>query len=70
METNIGKSDAIPLINLEWSKLFVTTFTNKNAIHEQGWYPANWKLLQSQDPKNKNILNNWIQQCNKSKEST
>jgi hypothetical protein len=47
METNIAESDAIPLINLECPKLFVRTSTNnKNAICDQGWYPANWKLLQ------------------------
>jgi hypothetical protein len=45
IETNIAKSDAIPLINLVWPTLFARTSTNKNAIHDRGWYPANWKLL-------------------------
>jgi hypothetical protein len=45
MDTNIAKSDAIPLINLVWPKSFARTSTNKNAICDRGWYPANWKLL-------------------------
>ena len=46
METTIYKSDAIPLINLAWPKSFSRTSTNQNAIRDQGWYPANQKLLQ------------------------
>jgi hypothetical protein len=49
MDTSIAKSDAIPLINLVWQKSFARKSTNKNAIRDRGWYPANRKLLQ--DPK-------------------
>jgi hypothetical protein len=51
METKIAKSDPIPLFNLVWPKLFAMKSTNKNAIHDQGWCPANRKfLLHRQQP--------------------
>jgi hypothetical protein len=44
-ETVIEKSDAIPLVNRVWPKSFGRMETNKTAICDQGWYPANWMLL-------------------------
>ncbi len=46
MDTSIDKSDVIPLIILVWLKSFARKGTNKNAIRDRGWYPANRKLLQ------------------------
>ena len=44
-ETVIEKSDAIPLVNRVWPKSFGRTETNKTAIRDRGWYPANRMLL-------------------------
>jgi hypothetical protein len=44
-ETVIKKSDVVPLVNQVWPKSFRRIETNKSAIREQGWYPANRMLL-------------------------
>jgi hypothetical protein len=48
-ETVIDKSDAIPLVNAVWPKSFGRKETNKTAIRDGGWYPANRMLLHDVD---------------------
>ncbi len=43
------KSDAIPLVNRVWPKSFGRKETNKTAIRDRGWYPANRMLLHDED---------------------
>jgi hypothetical protein len=43
--TVIEKSDAIPLVNITWTLSFARVDTNKKAIVNRGWYPANRMLL-------------------------
>jgi hypothetical protein len=44
-DTVIEKSDAIPLVNQVWPKFFGRMETNKTAIRDRGWYPANRMFL-------------------------
>ena len=45
MTTLIEKSDIIPLVNCVWPLSFARIITNKTAIRDRGWFPANRMLL-------------------------
>jgi hypothetical protein len=45
MDGTIEKHDAIPILNIVWPKSFGRPETNKKAISDRGWYPANRRLL-------------------------
>ena len=49
MDPLLEKGDILPLFNRAWLKYFSKCHTNKKAIRDQGWYPANQCLLK--DPK-------------------
>ena len=45
LSAELNKSDALPIVNLIWPRCFGKVHTNKKAIRDRGWCPANYRLL-------------------------
>ena len=45
LSAEINKSDALPIVNLIWPRCFGRVRTNKKAIRDCEWFPANYRLL-------------------------
>ena len=43
--TNIERSDIVPIENYAWNHSFAKIESNRRAIAERGWNPLNRKLL-------------------------
>ena len=49
MSAELSKGDILPLVNIVWNSSFGKVRTNKKAISDHGWYPANRFLLPDSD---------------------
>ncbi len=55
LEFKIEKQDIVGIVHYAWNASFARVETNKKAITNRGWYPANYILLDSKElDKNKN----------------
>ena len=55
LEFKIEKQDIVGIVHYAWNASFARIETNKKAIANRGWYPANYILLDSKElDKNKN----------------
>ena len=53
----LSKNDILPLVNLVWDLSFGRVRTNKKAISDRGWNPANHRLLTDPDILKSKVLN-------------
>ena len=47
IDTNIRKTDVIPIVNYCWDRSFAKVKSNQKAIAERGWNPLNYYILDS-----------------------
>jgi hypothetical protein len=57
LDFKIEKQDIVGIVHYAWNASFARVETNKKAIANRGWYPANYILLDSKElDKNKNNM--------------
>ena len=49
MSPELSKGDILPLLNRVWNLSFALTISNRKAVRDRGWYPANYMLLTDPD---------------------
>jgi len=60
LDFKIEKQDIVGIVHYAWNASFARVETNKKAIANRGWYPANYILLDSKElDKNKNNMHVW-----------
>ena len=56
IDTNLKRTDIVPIVNYCWERSFQRTESNKKAIAMRGWNPLNYILLDSPEVASKEVV--------------